>query len=116
MKSKKILSVLALALTGATVLSGCAYIPKSFKVVNINDGQDSISLGYANFVARYNQALYDQFYGSYYGSSMWTQDLMGNGNTLEEDIKDQVMSSHSTCSPPQAITVSRPPTGRVMTL
>lgn len=91
MKSKKILSVLALALTGATVLSGCAYIPKSFKVVNINDGQDSISLGYANFVARYNQALYDQFYGSYYGSSMWTQDLMGNGNTLEEDIKDQVM-------------------------
>jgi len=91
MKSKKIISAFALTLLGATVLSGCAYIPKSFKVVNINNGEDSISLGYANFVARYNQALYDQIYGSYYGSSMWSQDLMGTGNTLEEDIKDQVM-------------------------
>jgi foldase protein PrsA len=91
MKSKKILSVFALTLTGATLLSGCAYIPKSFKVVNINDGEDSISLGYANFVARYNQALYDQFYGSYYGNTMWSEDLMGSGNTLEEDVKDQVM-------------------------
>ena len=91
MKSKKVIRALALTLTGATVLSGCAFIPKSFKVVNINNGEDSISLGYANFVARYNQALYDQFYGSYYGTSMWTEDLMGTGNTLEEDIKDQVM-------------------------
>lgn len=90
-RAKKIAAILLTACVGAAALAGCGKIDPDAVAVDINDGEDSISLGYANFVAKYTQAAYDLNYGSYMGTDMWEQDLYGTGNTLEEDVKSDVM-------------------------
>lgn len=82
-----------LAVTSAVLFSGCGAINADATLVKItNDGEtDSISLGYGNFAARYTQALYDTYYGTYLSDDMWSEDLYGNGNTMEVDTKEEVM-------------------------
>ncbi len=74
----------------STLFSGCG-INEDATLVNINSGEDSISLGYGNFVARYTQSLYDKTYLQYMGTEMWTTEQ--DGETMEEAIKDQVITS-----------------------
>ena len=88
MKSKKLLSLVSVSMVCAMLFSGCAYIPKNFKLIDINNGEDTITLGYGNFAA-----MYDQVYSSYYGTSMWGQDLYNSGNTFEEDVKSDVIDT-----------------------
>jgi hypothetical protein len=58
----------------------------------MGDGsKDTITLGYGNFAARYQQSLYDQFLLAYYGEGMWSSDMSGTGSTLQEDTKEGVM-------------------------
>ena len=81
----------ALALC-AVMLAGCgSAINNDAVVVNINDGEDTVKLGYANFVAHYNQAGYDMYYRSYFGDEYWSNDLAGDGKTMEDTVKEQVM-------------------------
>ena len=58
--------------------------------------RDEVSLGLANFMARYQQAQYDTNYISWFGSDMWSQDLYGTGNTFEDDVKDGIMDNLET--------------------
>ncbi|MCR5396906.1 MAG: peptidyl-prolyl cis-trans isomerase, partial [Lachnospiraceae bacterium] len=85
----------ALAMVGAVLFTGCGDINPDAKLVTIthDDTTDSISLGYGNFAARYTQALYDTYYGTYLSDDMWSEDLYGNGNTMEEDTKNEVMDT-----------------------
>ena len=93
---KAILRTTGVAALAATVLfTGCgSKIKDSATLITINKGDgatDTITLGYGNFVARYQQSLYDQFMLGYYGEDMWSQDVMGGlGYTMEENplIKD----------------------------
>lgn len=90
MKNKKKAAKMfaAAALTGI-VLSGCGdTIDRNGVFATLND--TTISMGVANFCAKYQQATYDSFYTSYFGEDMWNQDLYGNGNTLEQDVKTDV--------------------------
>ena len=82
-----------LAVTSAVLFSGCGAMNANATLVKItNDGKtDSISLGYGNFAARYTQALYDSYYGTYLSDDMWSEDLYGSGNTMEVDTKEEVM-------------------------
>ncbi len=82
----------ALLLVCTTGLTGCA-MNKDAKLATIFEGesQETISLGYGNFVAKYSQALYDETYINYFGEDMWSQDLYGEGNTFEEDVKSNVL-------------------------
>ncbi len=82
--------LLAVGIAGATLLSGCGSIDKSATLVNINDGEDTITLGYGNFVARLMQAEYDSVYRSYYGDTYWSTE-MESGNTLEDSVKEQIL-------------------------
>lgn len=89
---KRMTAAVALAMV-IFVFAGCgSSVNKDAVLVDINKGEETISLGYANFVARYTQALYDANYGSYFGKDMWSQDMYGNGNTFEEDTKESVLS------------------------
>ena len=83
----------AIVLASAFLLTGCGQLNPEDKLVTItNNGEtDSVSLGYAYFVARYNQAVMDQYYGTYLSENMWSEDLYGNGNTMEEDTKNDVL-------------------------
>ena len=91
MKKRNILvAAMTLTLAGATLLSGCG-LNADATLVNINKGEDSISLGYGNFVARYTQSLYDATYLQYMGTDMWTKE--DDGTTLEDNVKKNVMKS-----------------------
>lgn len=91
MKKRNILvAAMTLTLAGATLLSGCG-LNADATLVNINKGEDSISLGYGNFVARYTQSLYDATYLQYMGTDMWTKEE--DGTTLEDNVKKNVMKS-----------------------
>ncbi|MCM1256899.1 MAG: peptidyl-prolyl cis-trans isomerase [Roseburia sp.] len=78
----------AAALTGIA-LSGCGNtIDRDAVFATLDDTK--ITMGVANFSARYQQAIYDSFYTAYFGEDMWEQDLYGNGNTLQQDVKTDV--------------------------
>lgn len=96
MRGKKIVSVMAaMALAMSFAFAGCG--EKSEKIdteatlITINEGEDTVSLGYGNFVARYTQAYYDQMYMAYFGETMWQTDLQGTGTTFEDDIKNSIL-------------------------
>lgn len=78
----------AAALTGIA-LSGCGNtIDRDALFATLDDTK--ITMGVANFSAKYQQAVYDSFYTAYFGEDMWNQDLYGNGNTLQQDVKTEV--------------------------
>lgn len=92
MKAKKLVAlVLAGALLASTALCGCGEktIDKEATVVTING--EAVSLGFVNFVARYEQAQRDQFYVAYMGEDVWESDSDGDGETVEETTKADVM-------------------------
>lgn len=81
----------ALAITGIT-LSGCGSTIDSDAVFATLD-DTTITMGVANFTAKYQQANYDSFYTAYFGEDMWEKDLYGNGSTLAQDVKRDVADS-----------------------
>lgn len=91
MKNRFLGMVLAVAMAGSVLFTGCG-ISKSATVVTIDDGKDTISLGYANFVARYTQSMYDGIYVAYFGEDYWTQEVE-EGKTYEASVKEGVMDN-----------------------
>lgn len=93
MKFRKITAVLlAGAMLGTVALGGCGTINQDAVAATLNDDTE-ISLGYANFVARYQQAAYDSFFVSYYGEGYWTSESYADddGQTMEEITKKTIM-------------------------
>lgn len=93
MKAKRLVAlVLAGALLASTALCGCGEkeIDKEATVVTVNGTE--VSLGFANFVARYEQAQRDQFYVTYMGEDVWESDSDGDGKTIEDTTKDDIMT------------------------
>lgn len=83
----------ALCMTGvltASMLSGCGINPN--KTVATMEGQ-TVTLGITNFMARYQQAISDELYRSYFGEDVWSQDLYGNGSTMEDNFKENVVDT-----------------------
>lgn len=93
MRSKK---VIALLLTTATLmgmtLTGCGNNINEDATFATLDGT-TITMGVANFMARYEQAMYEGNYMSYFGDNMWSQDMYGNGTTLAEDVKNNLVEN-----------------------
>ena len=93
MRSKRIMAML---LTG-TVLTGLmaggcgSTISDTAEFAKLGD--TTITMGVANFFAKYQQAVYDSYYMSFFGEDMWNSDLYGNGQTLTEDMKENVADS-----------------------
>lgn len=87
--------VTALLLCGALAVSmfaGCgSKVDKTATVATL--GEKEVSLGVANFMARIQQAQYDDFYVSYFGEEVWRTDMYGYGTTMEDDMKSSVMQS-----------------------
>lgn len=93
MKSKKVTAMLlaGAALMGLAV-SGCGNtISDTAEFAKLGD--TVITMGVANFFAKYQQAVYDSYYMAYFGEDMWNSDLYGNGKTLSEDMKENVVES-----------------------
>ena len=86
----------------ALVLGGCGNgtIDNSATLVNVNKGEDTISLGYGNFVAHFTQAEYDSYYVDMYGAgNYWaspTDESAENSETVEDSVKSDVMEDIQT--------------------
>ena len=75
--------------------SGCGNTIRDSAVFATLD-DTTITMGVANFFAKYEQVMYDSFYLGYFGEDMWENDLYGNGNTFAEDVKADVAEEIQT--------------------
>lgn len=91
MKARKLVPLLMAAVLGVSALSGCGNSIDANKAGATLDGEE-ISLGFMNFMARYQQAVYDGQFSSLFGDdqNVWTQDLFGEGTDTETSVKKSV--------------------------
>lgn len=83
-------------LMASFALTGCGQKAVDPEAVVATLNGKEIKCGLANFMAQYNAVTYDAYYSSYFGADMWSQDFYGNGTTLEETVKQQVMDTLET--------------------
>lgn len=88
MRVKKIAALLLSSIIAVSALTGCG-VDKDAVVATLDDKE--ISLGVANFAARLQQAQYDDFYVAYLGEDVWSTDMYGTGETMEDTTKDSVL-------------------------
>jgi len=92
MRGKKLAAAaLAMVIAMSTLFTGCGTPDASTVVASFGDTE--ITYGVANFYAKYQQAMYDAYYLSYFGEEMWDTDLTGSGSTFWESTKSDIMDS-----------------------
>lgn len=102
--SKKVIAFAAVAVLTMTSLVGCKSIDDSEIVATVGDSK--ITVGMANFYARYQQPAFEEYYKSYqdyqqqmmYGSVIQQTEMdwrveQEEGVTLEDSYKNDVMTS-----------------------
>lgn len=94
MKGKKIIPLLLAAVMGISAFTGCGGIDGK-KTGATLDGEE-ISLGFMNFMARYQQAIYDGQFSGMFGTGFWSQDLFGEGTDTETSVKATVVENIET--------------------
>lgn len=83
----------ALVLAGALCMStftGCGINPEETAATL---GEEKVSLGLVNFIAKYQKATMDDMYVGYFGKDVWDADMTGSGTTLQENLLDSVVAS-----------------------
>lgn len=90
MRTKKITAIILAGALCASVFTGCG-IDRNATAATLGD--ETISLGVANFFCRYEQASVEDYYKSMLGGGddFWSTDLYGLGSTMEDDMKDSAM-------------------------
>lgn len=94
---KALRKLAALVLAGALCMStfaGCGINPDDTAATL---GEQKVSVGLVNFMAKYQKAAMDDlysFYASYYGTSdLWNTDLYGTGSTMKESLIASVVAN-----------------------
>lgn len=88
MKKRVAIFVTALAMA-ATAVAGCgSKVDKDAVVVTI--GEDKVTMGVANFFARYQQAIYEAQIGKFYGDNFW-ESKFTEEDTWEESAKENII-------------------------
>lgn len=85
---KALCAVTALGL----IFTGCSGINKDEVLVDMGEG-NTITLGYYNFSARFQQSVFDIYYGSMMGEDMWSQEIGGSMGTMADSIKESVLDN-----------------------
>lgn len=91
MKAKKIMALILAGALCASAFTGCG-INKNATAATMKD--QTVTMGVANFLCRFEQASMEDLYKLYLGDSsdnIWARDLAGNGTTLEESTKTQAL-------------------------
>ena len=90
--SKKTVGILMAVAVSATTMMGCTKVDDTAVAVTV--GEETVSMGVANFYARFQGAMTETYYGSMLGGgdAMWSQDI-GEGKTYEDTVKDQAMTT-----------------------
>ena len=96
---KYTMRVAAGACAAALLFTGCSgKIDDAATLVTINGGEDTITLGYGNFVTRYTQATYDQYYSEYYGDTNYWKSKTSEESeeTMLDSVKEDIMYDMKT--------------------
>lgn len=91
MKAKKVLALILACALCVSAFTGCG-INKNAAAATMKD--QTVTMGVANFLCRFEQASMEDMYKMYLGDSsdnIWARDLTGNGTTLEESTKSQAL-------------------------
>lgn len=93
---KKIVSLAMAAAMMAVSVTGCSESSNlTGDEIVAEFGDTQIKVGVAEFYARYEQAMYETYYMSYYGEDMWSLDVDGD-MTYEDSVKNSVLSAVET--------------------
>ena len=97
MRFKKFTALALAVVTAASVaMTGCGSRIDEDAVVDTL-GDKEISLGLANFMAQYTAVSYDSYITMGYAKeNMWSQDLSGNGKTMQDNVKDGILTQIQT--------------------
>lgn len=94
MKVKRLTAcILAGAMALSIGLTGCGKIDANAVGATLNG--EEISLGFMNFMARFQQAMGDASYIAYFGTGVWSMEVE-EGKTLEASTKESVVESIKT--------------------
>ncbi len=94
MKVKRLTAcILAGAMALSIALTGCGKIDANAVGATLNG--EEISLGFMNFMARFQQAMGDASYIAYFGTGVWSMEVE-EGKTLEASTKESVVESIKT--------------------
>lgn len=92
---KKIIALVAVATMAMTSLVGCGSVDDNAVVVTVGD--DKVTAGFVDFYMRYQQALMQEdTYASYYGEDFWDLELIEEGKTYEESVKESIIETLQT--------------------
>ena len=86
--------VLAAAMACSAVLTGCGSSINANATGATLNGEE-ISLGFMNFMAKFQQASYDPTYVMYFGTDYWKQEI-SEGTTMEDSTKEGVVDMVET--------------------
>lgn len=94
MRARRLLPLLMATALGVSALSGCGNSIDADKTGATLDGQE-ISLGFMNFMARYQQAIYDGNFASMFGQdqNIWEQNFFEEDVDSETSVKKSVADS-----------------------
>lgn len=96
MKAKKVAVFVFAVVMGTAMLTSCGSKTVDADAVVAEMDDEVVRLGVANFMARYTQSTYDSAYVSYFGEEYWSQDMSGEGKTMEADVKKQILDNLKT--------------------
>lgn len=85
---KKLLLFVMTGMLAVSSLAGCGSIKDSDIV--LTGKSENITAKEANFYARYVQAQYETYYGSYLGDDMWSTEIE-EGKTYESNVKKSLL-------------------------
>lgn len=99
MKLKRITAcLLAGAFLLSAALTGCGGIDAGATGATLDDQE--ISLGFMNFMAKYQQAIYDINYSAYLGTDMWNSEAGANEDgvavTMTDSVKEGILDTVET--------------------
>ena len=94
MRARRLLPLLMATALGVSALSGCGNSIDADKTGATLDGQE-ISLGFMNFMARHQQAIYDGNFASMFGQdqNIWEQNFFEEDVDSETSVKKSVADS-----------------------
>ena len=90
---KKMVALMTVVAMSATAITGCGKINNEATLMTV--GKDKVSMGVANFFARYQQAMAEAQYGTYMGDDMWESE-MAESETMEDTMKKRILETLKT--------------------
>ena len=87
---KKLAALVLAGVLCVSAFTGCGVNPEETAATL---GEQTVSAGLVNFMAKYQKAAMDDLYVGYFGEDVWDLDMTGSGSTLRDNLVTSVVST-----------------------